>query len=509
MSLWSGLKNRIRSEETPVNGFRFSIIHCTARVRPFRSFPIGWFESCKAWYDRCAHPEQVEYVLVVHKSNWREFVSRTGDWPIPRWASFRVICNEADANTAVTQGQAGADAALGVLWIGNHDDMFPPENWDVMLWQKFIESGKSEAVLHVTTGSPTDDTLFIPQIVTRSRVQRLGYAGHPSYESMFVDNEFTEHARVDGVVVDAREIRFEHRHPIFGAAQWDDVYQHENRPEAYQEGHQNYLRRRALGFPRENPPPSPSPASGDGASVVEISKRENPKIIACLLPGEWFSSEWVVAWTNLIVYLASRFAQVHPHFSYSSSVYVTRIELAQSVLAVKPDADLILWIDDDNIVTAEQVAMLMRDLEEHPEADAVCGWCWIYNHNTDQWLVSCGRSPTDERMMYTALPHREVLEAKGLVEVQASGFPVVLMRRGLLEKLGARAFVPFVDDKFMYGFTSEDAAFWKRATLAGLRLFCDTRVRVHHMKWRGIEPTFVKPEQIFDVAAARDAVAAD
>jgi hypothetical protein len=173
-------------------------------------------------------------------------------------------------------------------------------------------------------------------------------------------------------------------------------------------------------------------------------------------------------------------------------VYVTRFDLAQSVIDLKPHADLVLWIDDDNIVSREQVDLLLKDLEEHPEADAVCGWCWIYNHNTNQWFASCGRCPSYESMAYSALSYEEALSGK-MFHRMRGGFPVVLMRYSMLEKLGARAFIPIVDEKLLYGFASEDASFWQRASVAGFNLMCDTRVRVHHMKVRAIEPVFVKP----------------
>jgi hypothetical protein len=75
--------------------------------------------------------------------------------------------------------------------------------------------------------------------------------GHPDYEGMFVDNEMAEHARRDGVVVEATHIVFDHHHPLLNGGPDDEVYRRQNAPEAYEKGLAILRRRAALGFPRE------------------------------------------------------------------------------------------------------------------------------------------------------------------------------------------------------------------------------------------------------------------
>jgi hypothetical protein len=139
------------------------------------------------------------------------------------------------------------EAASGLLLVVSMDDIFAPPGWDRLLLEAAGDLER-ELVLHCSSGSPDDYRLFIPQIMTRVRWQRLGYIGHPGYESMFVDREFTDHARQDGVVVEALHIQFEHRHPRFGGAD-DEVYRQENRPTAYSSGRILYEARKSAGFP--------------------------------------------------------------------------------------------------------------------------------------------------------------------------------------------------------------------------------------------------------------------
>ena len=49
---------------------------------------------------------------------------------------------------------------------------------------------------------------MVLQIMSRAYYSQRGYAMYPEYESMYADNDFTEHARHDGVVIDARHLVF-------------------------------------------------------------------------------------------------------------------------------------------------------------------------------------------------------------------------------------------------------------------------------------------------------------
>ena len=69
---------------------------------------------------------------------------------------------------------------------------------------------------------------------------------------MYADNDFTEHARHDGVVIDARHLVFEHRHPTVTGAKMDIQYMHENQLHSYQVGEKILKRRRKEGF-KDNP----------------------------------------------------------------------------------------------------------------------------------------------------------------------------------------------------------------------------------------------------------------
>ena len=77
----------------------------------------------------------------------------------------------------------------------------------------------------------------------------------------------------------------------------------------------------------------------------------------------------------------------------------------------------------------------------------------------------------------------ELAATQGLVKIDWTGFPLVLMRRESLCKLD-NPFAPILNPHNPYGFDSEDIAFSKRCREAGLKLACDPRVKVPHLKLR-------------------------
>ena len=232
------------------------------------------------------------------------------------------------------------------------------------------------------------------------------------------------------------------------------------------------------------------------------------------LPGETFRHEWVATLFGSLDRLnqAARFI-VGNHWCFSSNVYVTRITMAQSVLSTAPKADLVLWVDDDNPVTASQIEMLIQDLDEHPELDGVVGWCWCDNNEEPNtpWMMSCGRQSADLSCKRFTIEDFERASKSGKMLITSddiapdafwSGFPVVLMRGKTLETLGWRAFKPLLMEAVKYEFTSEDTSFFLNAHKAGMKFAADFRVKVQHMKFRAIEPQYV-PESERAVALAQ------
>jgi len=479
--------------------FTFSILHTSAR-------PDKWKAVYDQWLSQADSPDLVQYILV-------------GD---PRWGFNKynhvtglrdqdIYLSLAPSRRCYVEGvNLAARYAQGHTFIVNADDQFPCPHWDTELYRVIsllpgikndpkLEFSPSnidhhvEYVIRVNTGTPSEveRNITVMPILSKSRYQRLGYIFHPGYESMYADNDLTEHAQMDGCFVDANSVEsadskpgdrawlelpdFPHQHPIVTGQSMDEQYQVQNRKEAYELGANLLNIRRATKF---------------GTAPIQIPTAQaqaQRKTIAVCLPGETFSSTVMSSWTGLLVNLFSRF-NVVPIFCHVSNVHVTRGVLAEQVIQninTEPKPDYVLWIDDDNPVHWEHVNQLLIDLDHVPEADMVAGWCWIWDQLNNKFVVSCGHLNESNS---TCLSHTLETLADSefdLLPIGYSGFPLVLMRASVLTRLKERykhPFAPIYDANHPWGAMSEDTAFCKRVQDLGMRMFVDRRVRVDHLK---------------------------
>ena len=451
---------------------KFSICHTTAR-------PNAWGSAYAAWMQNAAHPENVEYVLVVDQ--------RWGFKDLPKLRAQDKVLWNTGRKCFVDGANIAAAASTGDVLILNADDIFPCLDWDVKLEdavRKWGRQGKADFVIHTGSNSSADNRdLMVTFILSRARYARLGYAVYPGYESMYADDDFGEHARLDGCVIDARHIVFEHRHYTEGRAKEDEVYRHENRTESYSVGKQLLIERRANGFQPTDTPSKNIPS---------------PKVIAVCLPGIQFSQHWVATWTELFGKLMATHI-VHPIFCYSTNVYATRIAIADMVLKCSPKPDYVLWIDDDNLVNSEHVRQLINDLDQHLELDGVSGWCWVLSNVGDTVdTTSIGEftaSGSAKMLNYAQL----MSGPSDLKPYDCGGFPCILMRRSVIEKVTPKSFTPIISDAHHWGFCGEDIAFFTAAREKGLQFAVDRRVKVPHLRLGSPEP----PEMVRELEQQR------
>lgn len=217
------------------SGINFSVCHATARL------PHGWEHSHRQWVANAECP--FEYLLGIHERDRHD---------VPQDDGSVLLAVNSNRYCSVDNWNCAAKASSGRVIILNADDFFPPPSWDRKLLE-VIPDLNSEYIIHVSTGCPDqawEDRLISLGIISRALYERWGYALYPEYESMESDVDFTERGYRENVVIEARHLLFEHRHPVFGKADYDAVYRWQNRPEAYASGKTILLRRRAEGFAR-------------------------------------------------------------------------------------------------------------------------------------------------------------------------------------------------------------------------------------------------------------------
>jgi hypothetical protein len=205
--------------------------------------------------------------------------------------------------------------------------------------------------------------------------------------------------------------------------------------------------------------------------------------IALCLPGFEFPSVWVSHVMNIQAHLLKQGHEVAAAYSYTNNIYITRGVIHEAVMKAE-GVDLVLWIDDDNIVSVPNVVRLMEDLEDHPEADAVSAWYWLAAEVFEGARPSVGTFNDESEMVYVT---PEQLTEKETFPVHWAGLGCCLMRRSALEKAGERPFRPILGN-WELGYTGDDISFFHRFHENGGVMLCDPQVHVPHLKLRCVQP---------------------
>jgi len=200
------------------HGAKISLLHATR----------GRFQQAagarRKWMEKAANQDAIEHIFALDADDaeslqyltlWRNVVVAPGGGPVRAW-------------------NAAAEACNGRVLIQLSDDWEPPMGWDQIILDRIGDTSKP-AVLQVSDGHRTDDLLCMA-ILTRARYIEQGYLFHPDFFSMYSDDWFSECARRDGVVIDARDVVFEHLHPVFGKAEVDATYARSNMRCNYDQG---------------------------------------------------------------------------------------------------------------------------------------------------------------------------------------------------------------------------------------------------------------------------------
>lgn len=218
----------------------FSIVHPSARPDQFCATRDKWIRAASRTAD-------YEYVATF---DFPSELTAEQVAPARLVPNYGPRCSNDATNVA-------AAASIGRILVVISDDIYPCEHWDLDLLSVRELLGSKPCVVQVSTGGTADDRgLLTVQILNRARFDQLGYIFHPSYISMYGDDEFSEHARRDGVLVQARHILFPHEHwsnPGAAGQPTDEVYRKQNDPSRYEYGRRLFMYRAGKDFPKHMP----------------------------------------------------------------------------------------------------------------------------------------------------------------------------------------------------------------------------------------------------------------
>lgn len=146
--------------------------------------------------------------------------------------------------TMIEAANTGARHATGDLLVLVSDDFGCPEHWDRTL----VDRVDGRPLAAVLVGDAVSSRIMTLPVLTRGYYRQLGYVYYPGYQSMFADDDLTEIAARDGVLVDARDVVFPHRHYTINLSSEDATYARQNSMEAWWFGWSLFQQRRISRF---------------------------------------------------------------------------------------------------------------------------------------------------------------------------------------------------------------------------------------------------------------------
>lgn len=202
-------------------GARITLIHAT-RGRPQKASMAR-----KIWHDLAERPDRIEHIFVIDEDDEASQVLRRMHHAVaPKGGG------------CVAAWNIGAETATSEVMIQMSDDWTPPPLWDKIILERLGDLSQPK-VLAISDGTRTDDLLCMV-ICTKAYWAQDFYMFHPWFTGVYSDNEATERAYRRGQVIQARDVVFNHEHPIWDKAKWDRTYAEQNAPERYQQGLQVY-----------------------------------------------------------------------------------------------------------------------------------------------------------------------------------------------------------------------------------------------------------------------------
>ena len=116
-----------------------------------------------------------------------------------------------------------ARQSTGDVLIVVSDDFGCPPRWDESIAAAIGRRHNVALLVH----DGIDGRIMTLPIVDRAFYESCGYVYFPDYLSMYCDDDLTEHAAETGRLVDARHLRFPHRHPDAVGGALDETYRQE------------------------------------------------------------------------------------------------------------------------------------------------------------------------------------------------------------------------------------------------------------------------------------------
>lgn len=211
---------------------RFSLIH------PSRGRVAQASAAIDEWRGAASGTHECEHLLSIDADD----PDRDGYAALARSRHAQLLLR--DNRSVVDAVNYAASRSTGDVLIVMADDFGCPPRWDQAIADAIGERRNVAVLVH----DGIEGRIMTLPIIDRAFFERCGYVYFPDYISMYCDDDLTELASHTRRLIDARHLRFPHRHPAATGGRLDATYQRQSRPLAWIEGRRVLARRRASGF---------------------------------------------------------------------------------------------------------------------------------------------------------------------------------------------------------------------------------------------------------------------
>lgn len=210
-------------------------------LHPSRWRPQQAKETLDFWMNRAHDKTNIQHVLSLDSDD-----ETCADYA-RLFPNSTIAINE---NSDVVQAtNAARHLCNGDIIIYLSDDFKCPDFWDREIINQYNNDGNPDLwLIRVDDLLQKEhaDVLTIP-IMTKKLMDHLGYFWHPSYKSMFVDQDLFYTCKNNGWLFFAHHLKFPHMHYCVGKAPNDRTY--ERSSNNWQTGQQIYRTRKQQNFP--------------------------------------------------------------------------------------------------------------------------------------------------------------------------------------------------------------------------------------------------------------------
>lgn len=214
-----------------------TLIH-PSRGRSYKAYATYLF-----WLKQSSGKTTIEHILSIDVSDTKEHIAKYLE--LFQEKSTVILSN----NTCVVEAtNVACKYSKGNIIIYLSDDFFPPENWDIDLIDVFTPYMSRPTLLKVDDclNKFTAGILTIP-IMNSKLYKKLGYFWHPSYRSMFVDEDLYWVTKNNGWIIFCEQLKFRHEHHTNKMTNNDETYRRSELN--WKHGKELFYQRKLQGFP--------------------------------------------------------------------------------------------------------------------------------------------------------------------------------------------------------------------------------------------------------------------